>query len=194
MNHDDRRGHDDRDRLVDEFFAAHRDRVVDHPADDESWEVIRERAGRGQRSRGMWFLAGAVAASAEASFRDAVLRTPSASILVGRRRELEAEVARALSDRLAASGVAVAVDHVRVVDAHPPREVVPAYRDVSAAASDVERFRNDAEAFAAERRWSARGEAAAASSRPKPASVIPRIPPNSVSSSSWMAINSAGVR
>jgi Cu+-exporting ATPase len=104
---------------------------------------------------------GAVVASAEASFREAVLRTPSASILVGRRRELEAGVARGLRDRLAASGVTVAVDHVRVVDAHPPSEVVPAYRDVSAAVSDVERFRNDAEAFAAERRWQARGEAAA---------------------------------
>ncbi len=55
----------------------------------------------------------------------------------------------------------VAVDHVRVVDAHPPREVVPAYRDVSAAVSDVERFRNDAEAFAAEQRWAAKAEAAA---------------------------------
>jgi len=104
---------------------------------------------------------GAVAASAEASFRDAVLRTASESILVGRRRELEAEVARGLRDRLGASGLTVAVNHVRVVDAHPPREVVPAYRDVSAAVSDVERFRNDAEAFAAERRWGARGEAAA---------------------------------
>ena len=65
-----------------------------------------------------------------------------------------------LRERLAASGVTVAVDHVRVVDAHPPREVVPAYRDVSAAVSDVERFRNDAEAFAAEQRWGARAEAA----------------------------------
>ena len=35
--------------------------------------------------------------------------------------------------------LAIAVDRVRVVDAHPPREVVPAYRDVSAAVSDVER-------------------------------------------------------
>ncbi len=100
---------------------------------------------------------GAVLASAEASFRDAILRTPSGSILVGRRRELEAEVARGLRDRLEASGVTVAVDQVRVVDAHPPREVVPAYRDVSAAVSDVERFRNDAEAFAAEQRLGRQG-------------------------------------
>ena len=48
-----------------------------------------------------------------------------------------------------------------MVDAHPPREVVPAYRDVSAAVSDVERYRNDAEAFAAERTWSSLAEAQA---------------------------------
>ena len=104
---------------------------------------------------------GAVASSSEASFRDAVLRTPSGSILVGRRRGLEMEIAQGVRERLEASGVTVAIDHVRVVDAHPPREVVPAYRDVSAAVSDVERFRNDAEAFAAERRWAAKAEALA---------------------------------
>ena len=56
-------------------------------------------------------------------------------------------------------GLGVKVDRVRVVDAHPPREVVPAYRDVSAAVSDVERLRNEAEAYAAERALSATAEA-----------------------------------
>ena len=46
-----------------------------------------------------------------------------------------------------------------MVDAHPPREVVPAYRDVAAAVSDVERYRNEAEAYAAEQHWSALAEA-----------------------------------
>ena len=46
-----------------------------------------------------------------------------------------------------------------MVDAHPPREVVPAYRDVSAAVSDAERYRNEAEAYAAEQHWSALAEA-----------------------------------
>ncbi len=56
---------DEQDRVVDDFFAAHRRSVVDHGADEDTWQVIRERAGRGsRRSRGMWFLAGAVAASA----------------------------------------------------------------------------------------------------------------------------------
>ncbi|HSP61066.1 MAG TPA: hypothetical protein VLO09_08400 [Ornithinimicrobium sp.] len=55
------------DRLVDDFFDAHRRRVVDHPADEETWEEITVRARRGRDgSRGAWFLAGAVAASAVA--------------------------------------------------------------------------------------------------------------------------------
>lgn len=42
-----------------------------------------------------------------------------------------------------------------------PREVVPAYRDVSAAVSDAARFRNEAETYAAEQHWSGRAEAQA---------------------------------
>ena len=91
--------------------------------------------------------------------REAIGRTPLESILVAGRREFEQEVEASLRTRLAAIGLPVAVDRARVVDAHPPREVVPAYRDVSAAVSDVERYRNDAEAFAAERRWSSTAEA-----------------------------------
>ncbi|MGC5584958.1 WD40/YVTN/BNR-like repeat-containing protein [Ornithinimicrobium sp. W1679] len=55
------------DRQVEDFFAAHRRRVLDHPADEESWEQITVRAARSRPgSRGAWFLAGAVAASAVA--------------------------------------------------------------------------------------------------------------------------------
>lgn len=58
--------HDD-DRRVEDFFAAHRSRVVEHQADDETWEGISLRAREARtRSRGMWFLGGAVAASAAA--------------------------------------------------------------------------------------------------------------------------------
>lgn len=53
------------DRVVDDFFAAHRRAVRDLGADEETWQVVVERAGRGsRRSRGTWFVAGAVAASA----------------------------------------------------------------------------------------------------------------------------------
>lgn len=57
----------DRDDLVRDFFASHRDQVSDQPADDQTWETITTRAREARnRSRGMWFLGGAVAASAAA--------------------------------------------------------------------------------------------------------------------------------
>ncbi len=100
-----------------------------------------------------------VSAAAEGVFREAVGRAPLEAILVGPRRDFEADVERQLRTRLAATGLRVVVDRVRVIDAHPPREVVPAYRDVSAAVSDVARLKNDAEAFAAERHWSGLADA-----------------------------------
>lgn len=55
------------ERRVDDFFAAHRARVPLQDADEQTWEVITSRASaRAGRSRGVWFLAGAVAASAVA--------------------------------------------------------------------------------------------------------------------------------
>ena len=89
-------------------------------------------------------------------------RTPLEAILVSGRSEFESgRSARSCKQRLQASGLGVLVDRVRVVDAHPPREVVPAYRDVSSAVSDAERSLNQARADAAQRHWSALAEAEA---------------------------------
>jgi Cu+-exporting ATPase len=101
-----------------------------------------------------------VSRAAEGVFREVVGRTPLEAILVSGRREFEGEVERVLRQRLRDSGLGVLVDTVRVVDAHPPREVVPAYRDVSSAVSDAERSLNQARAEAAQRHWSALAEAA----------------------------------
>jgi HflK protein len=100
-----------------------------------------------------------VAAAAEGVFREAVGRTPLEDLLVADRRGFEADVQRRLQARLEAAGLSVAIERVRVVDAHPPREVVPAYRDAAAAVSDAERYRNEAEAYAAEQHWAALAEA-----------------------------------
>jgi Cu+-exporting ATPase len=102
-----------------------------------------------------------VSAAAEGAFREAVGRAPLENILAAGRRRFEADVEARLRRRLAETGLAVAVDRVRVTDAHPPREVVPAYRDVSAAVSDAARYRNEAEAYSAEQHWSGRAEAQA---------------------------------
>ena len=103
-----------------------------------------------------------VVAAAEGVFREVVGRTPLEAILVGGRRGIRVGPGRvASSDGWTPSGLGVVVDRVRVVDAHPPREVVPAYRDVSAAVSDAERSLNQARADAAQRRLGALAEAEA---------------------------------
>ncbi|HEY2154088.1 MAG TPA: SPFH domain-containing protein, partial [Isosphaeraceae bacterium] len=102
-----------------------------------------------------------VAAAAERAFREAVGKTPLEDVLASGRRAFEREVESRLRDRLTATGLKVTLDRVRVTDAHPPREVVPAYRDVSAAVSDAARYRNEAEAYATEQLWSGRAEAQA---------------------------------
>ncbi|MGP0068345.1 MAG: cation-translocating P-type ATPase family protein [Isosphaeraceae bacterium] len=102
-----------------------------------------------------------VAASAEGVLREETGRSSLEAILVGARRKFESDLGRRLQQRLDASVPGVVVDRVRVVDAHPPREVVPAYRDVSAAVSDAERSLNQALADASQRRWAAQAEAEA---------------------------------
>jgi Cu+-exporting ATPase len=100
-----------------------------------------------------------VGRTAEGIFREAVGRTTLEAILVSGRDEFEGVVGQELQQRLQAAGLGIVIERVRVVDAHPPREVVPAYRDVSSAVSDAERSLNQARAQAAERHWSALAEA-----------------------------------
>jgi len=102
-----------------------------------------------------------VSRAAEGVFREVVGCTTLEAILVSGRRGFEEKVGQVLQQRLRASGLGVVVEKVRVVDAHPPREVVPAYRDVSSAVSDAERSLNQAQADAARRYWSALAEAEA---------------------------------
>ena len=100
-----------------------------------------------------------VSRAAEGVFREVVGCTTLEAILVSGRRAFEGKVGQVLQRRLEASGLGVVVEKVRVVDAHPPREVVPAYRDVSSAVSDAARSLNQAQADAARRYWSAVAEA-----------------------------------
>jgi P-type Cu+ transporter len=99
-----------------------------------------------------------VVASAEGVFREETGRTELEAILVGARRQFESDLGLRLQHRLDASVAGVVIDRVRVVDAHPPREVVPAYRDVSAAVSDAERSLNQARGDAAQRRLAAEAD------------------------------------
>jgi Cu+-exporting ATPase len=103
----------------------------------------------------------AVRAAADASVRAGVGRVTLETVLVADRAGFEALVRDDLRDRLARARLPVRVDRVWVVDAHPPREVVPAYRDVASAVSDAERMKNEALGYASEQEWGGRGEAQA---------------------------------
>jgi len=153
------------------WSASHGSRRADAALFFTGDENLVELAGvveyRWPRSRAGELLFGVTAvepgvqAAAEGIFREAVGSTPLEAILVSRRQGFEWDLQRRLQERLSATGPRVSIDRVRIVDAHPPREVVPAYRDVSAAVSDAARYHNDAEAYAAERHWFALAEAQA---------------------------------
>ena len=121
--------------------------------------VRRHRGRRVDRVFGAVSVDETVLPASEAVVREIVGKTPLESILVTQRGEVEETITRAWQDRLARAGLHLAVERVRIVDAHPPREVVPAYREVSSAVSNVERYRNEAEAYAAEQSLQAKAEA-----------------------------------
>ncbi|MGE3819657.1 MAG: cation-translocating P-type ATPase family protein, partial [Isosphaeraceae bacterium] len=100
-------------------------------------------------------------AATEGVFRESVGLATLDDVLATRRSDFEAEAEARLKRRLASNGLDVLIERVRVIDAHPPREVVPAYRDVSAAVSDATRYRNEAASYATALRLSAKAEAQA---------------------------------
>lgn len=118
-------------------------------------------AGAAALTFGVGALEELVQSASESALRDAAGRAPLDAILVGDRRRFEDDVKSRLEARFEDLGVRAEVARVRVVDAHPPREIVPAYRDVSAAEADASRFQNEASGYAAEQEWAAKGEAQA---------------------------------
>ena len=124
--------------------------------------VVEYRYGR-EHLADLYFQAASldptVQAAADGAFREAVGRTPLESILVADRTAFEEQVRVLLVDRLKQSGLPMQVERVRVIDAHPPKEVVPAYRDVSAAVSDAARYFNEAQGYAAQQEQAALADA-----------------------------------
>lgn len=122
-------------------------------------EYIDSEAGAMDRLFGAVNVEETVFPAAEAVVREMMGKAPLEAILVSDRAGLEQALSTALQDRLHRVGLHQVVERVRIVDAHPPREVVPAYREVSAAVSDVERYHNEALAYAAEQSLQGKAEA-----------------------------------
>jgi membrane protease subunit HflK len=101
-----------------------------------------------------------VKAVAESVMREIVGRTPIQRILTAERKLIE-PAAQDLTQRVLNDYRAgVLILQVQLLSVDPPEQVVAAFRDVTAAQQDLDRLRNEAEAYANRVVPEARGDAA----------------------------------
>lgn len=98
--------------------------------------------------------------SAESSFREVVARISLDEILTGSRETVEQSVHRELVSTAETLQLGVEITGVSLLDVHPPRQVVTAYRRVADALELKEQLINEAEAYYAKTLLSAAGESA----------------------------------
>ena len=100
-----------------------------------------------------------VEASAERSLRTVLAGHSLDDVLTGKRDGIETAWRRHLGAQLDALGAGVEVVSATVQDAHPPLDVVDAFRDAASALEERETLIDEAEGYALERLPLARGEA-----------------------------------
>ena len=101
-----------------------------------------------------------VKAAAETAMREVIAKSKLQSILTEGRSKIEIEtqdIAQGLLDEYESG---IQITQVQTQKADPPDEVIDAFRDVQAARADMERSKNEAEAYANDVIPRARGEAA----------------------------------
>jgi len=101
-----------------------------------------------------------VKAAAETAMREVIAKSKLQSILTEGRSKIEIEtqtIAQSLLDEYESG---IQITQVQTQKADPPDEVIDAFRDVQAARADMERSKNEAEAYANDVIPRARGEAA----------------------------------
>ncbi|RMG39767.1 MAG: cation-translocating P-type ATPase family protein, partial [Planctomycetota bacterium] len=98
-------------------------------------------------------------AAAEASIRRIAATYRLESLLTDHRAAIERACRDQLSAELQHTDLGIEVVAVHLLDVHPPRPVVPAYRRVADALEDYERLINEAEAYYARKLLTAAGEA-----------------------------------
>ena len=102
-----------------------------------------------------------IAYCAESAMREVVGRSKMDDLLTTGRGAMEQQ-ARQITQRLLDHYQAgVHVDTMRLLDVGPPKAVQPAFTDVTAAREDMERLRNEAQAYASAVIPKSKGEAAA---------------------------------
>lgn len=101
-----------------------------------------------------------IKAVAESAMREIVGRTAIQLILTQGRKVIEPEAAALIQRVLTAYQAGVTIVEVQLLSVDPPQQVIAAFRDVTTAQQDMQRLRNEAEAYANRVVPEARGAAA----------------------------------
>ena len=103
---------------------------------------------------------GTVKAAAETAMREVIARSNIQPILTEGRSLIERDTQNIIQEILDEYQSGIQITQVQTQKADPPDQVIDAFRDVQAARADMERSKNEAEAYANDVIPRARGEAA----------------------------------
>ncbi len=95
---------------------------------------------------------------AESALRETVGRSESRPLLTSARQQTEKAAQKLMQETLDHYGAGIRVEQVRLQSIDPPPQIIDAFRDVQAAATDKERYQNEAEAYSNRVVAEARGE------------------------------------
>ena len=101
-----------------------------------------------------------VKAAAETAMREVIAKSRIQSILTEGRSKIETETQEIIQSILNEYESGIQITQVQTQKADPPDQVIDAFRDVQAARADMERSKNEAEAYANDVIPRARGDAA----------------------------------
>jgi modulator of FtsH protease HflK len=103
---------------------------------------------------------GTVKAAAETAMREVIAKSRIQPVLTEGRAKIEIETQEIIQTILDEYNSGIQITQVQTQKADPPDQVIDAFRDVQAARADMERSKNEAEAYANDVIPRARGEAA----------------------------------
>ncbi|MDC1111980.1 FtsH protease activity modulator HflK [Candidatus Pelagibacter sp.] len=103
---------------------------------------------------------GTVKAAAETAMREVIAKSKIQPVLTEGRAQIEIETQEIIQAILDEYNSGIQITQVQTQKADPPDQVIDAFRDVQAARADMERSKNEAEAYANDVIPRARGEAA----------------------------------
>ena len=102
---------------------------------------------------------GTVKAAAETAMREVIAKSKIQPVLTEGRAQIEIETQDIIQSILDEYNSGIQITQVQTQKADPPDQVIDAFRDVQAARADMERSKNEAEAYANDVIPRARGEA-----------------------------------